>query len=590
MNCIKCGYENDGDAEFCENCGSALARVCAHCNNPLKPGVSFCKKCGTPVSSQHPSAGEQERLATLQQAAPFNLKEKIRTVSAQIEGERKPVTILFTDIVGSTALAEKLDPEEWKEIVSGAHQRVSQVVYRYEGTIAQLLGDGVLAFFGAPVTHEDDPIRAVHAALDIQQAVSEYAFELKGYVDNFQLRVGLNTGTVVVGSVGSDLHMEYLAIGDAVNLAARLQSAAQPGKVLISESTARLVKTAFELNPIGEISVKGKTEPVRAFEVLECKATPESSRGFEELYSPLVGRSSELSELKQALDELCSGHGQIVAILGEAGIGKSRLVEEARGSTVDVKPGAQHLDSCKIYWIEGRALSYGATLSFWTITQLIKNDLGLSDADPEPRMRLALRRRVNDLFGQQADEVLPYLGHLLGVKLEDKLAERVSTLDGETLKRQTLLSITKYFEKLACSQPTVAVFEDLHWADPSSLEALELLLSVTDQAPLMLLLLSRPEREQASWRIKVKAETDFAHRYTEIQLKPLSAEQQNQLVDNLLAIADLPDAVRRLIQERAEGNPFYLEEIVHSLIEQGAILRDGESWRASSRNCRCHYP
>jgi len=421
----------------------------------------------------------------------------------------------------------------------------------------------------------------VHAALDIQQAISEYAFELKGYIDNFQLRVGLNTGTVVVGNVGSDLHMEYLAIGDAVNLAARLQSAAQPGKVLISESTARLVKTAFELNSLGEISVKGKAEPVRAYEVLMSKATPESSRGFEELYSPLVGRSSELSELNQALDELCCGHGQIVVVIGEAGIGKSRLVEEARRSTRDIGDEAKPIVSCKLHWIEGRALSYGATLSFWTITQLIMNDLGLSDADPEPRTRLALRRRVNDLFGEQADEVLPYLGHLLGAKLEDKLAEQVSILDGETLKRQTLLSVTQFFEKLALSQPTVAVFEDLHWADPSSLEALELLLSVTDRVPLMLLLLSRLEREKASWRIKVKAETDFAHRYTEIQLKPLSANQQNQLVDNLLAISDLPDSVRRLIQERAEGNPFYLEEIVRSLIEQGAILREGESWRAS---------
>lgn len=581
MKCIKCGYENDGDAEYCENCGSALARVCANCNNPLKPGVGFCKKCGTPVSSHYPSAGEKERLASLQQTAPPALREKIRTASAQIEGERKPVTILFTDIVGSTSLAEKLDPEEWKEIVSGAHQRVSQVVYRYEGTIAQLLGDGVLAFFGAPITHEDDPIRAVHAALDIQQAIDKYADELKGYIDNFQLRIGLNTGMVVVGSVGNDLHMEYLAIGDAVNLAARLQSVAQPGKVLISESTARLVKAIFELQSLGVITVKGKTEPVAIFEVVESKATPESGRGFEDLLSPLVGRDSELNVLREALAALVQGHGQIVIVIGEAGIGKSRMAEEARRSIRDTEYRAKPSDTRKLHWIEGRALSYGATLSFWTITQLIVSDLGLSDGDPEPRIRLALRRQTKALFGEQADEVLPYLAHLLGVKLEDELAERARILDGETLKRQTLLSITQYFEKLAYSQPTVAVFEDLHWADPSSLEALELLLSVTDRAPLMLLLLSRLERELPSWRIKLKAETDFAHRYTEIQLKPLSADQQNQLMDNLLAIADLPDSVRRLIQERAEGNPFYLEEIVRNLIEQGAILREGESWRAS---------
>jgi len=573
MNCMKCGHENDSNAKFCAKCGSALSLRCSKCNTPLKPGASFCTECGTPVSLQPSSSGEQERLAALQQAAPADLQEKIRSTSAQVEGERKPVTILFTDIVGSVSLAEKLDPEEWKEIVSGAHQRVSRAVYQYEGTIAQLLGDGVLAFFGAPITHEDDPIRAVHAALDIQAAIGKYAGELKGCVDDFQMRIGLNTGTVVVGSLGSDLHMEYLAIGDAVNLAARLQSAAQPGRVLISESTARHVRATFELQDMGEISLKGKAKPVAVFEVIKRKATHGSERGFEELSSPLVGRSCELAGLREVLEALVKGHGQIVTIIGEAGIGKSRLMEEARRED----PGCQR----EVHWIEGRALSYGQTLPFWTITQLIYNDLGLSDGDPEVRVRAALKRRLNDLFAEKDIQVLPYLAHLLGVRLEGELAEQASMLDGETLKRQTLLSICQYFQRMAEKQPTVAIFEDLHWADPSSLEALEELLSVTDRAPFMLLLLSRLEREHGSWRIKFKAETDFSHRYTEILLKPLSQSEQNRLVDNLLDITDLPDPVRRVILERSEGNPFYLEEIVRSLIDQGAILREQEKWRAT---------
>ena len=573
MNCIKCGYENDEDAEFCEKCGNALARSCAHCGSPLKPGARFCKKCGTPVPGQPPSTGEKERLAALQQAAPADLKEKIRSSSAQVEGERKPVTILFTDIVGSTALAEKLDPEEWKEIVSEAHRRVSQAVYQYEGTIAQLLGDGVLAFFGAPVTHEDDPIRAVRAALDIQEAIGKYAGELKGCVDDFQMRVGLNTGTVVVGSVGSDLHMEYLAIGDAVNLAARLQSAAWPGKVLISDSTARHVKTTFELQDLGEVSLKGKAEPVITYEVIQAKAVPESTRGFEELYSPLVGRACELGGLREVLESLLKGHGQIASVIGEAGIGKSRLAEEAHREFTG-RPIAPH-------WIEGRALSYGQALSFWSITQLIYSDLGLSDGDPEVRMRAALKRRLKELFAEKDSELLPYLAKLLGVNLENGQAEKVRALDGETLKRQTLLCICRYFQRMAEVQPTVAVFEDLHWADPSSLEALQELLAVTDRAPLMLLLLFRLEREHGSWQIKVRAETDYSHRYTEIQLKPLSPNEQLRLVDNLLAIADLPEQVRGVILEHSEGNPFYLEEIVRSLIDQGAIRRAGDRWRAT---------
>ncbi len=573
MKCADCGYENDEDAKFCEKCGNALARICSNCNSPIKPGASFCKECGTPVPQKSRAGEGQERLAILQQSAPSDLKEKIRTSSTQIEGERKPVTILFTDIVGSTSLAERLDPEEWKEIVSTAHQRISQMVYKYEGTIAQLLGDGVLAFFGAPVTHEDDPIRAVHAALDIQQEIGKYADELKGYVDNFLLRIGLNTGTVVVGNVGSDLHMEYLAIGDAVNLAARLQSAAQPGKVLISESTARHVKAMFNLQSMEQITVKGKSEPVTVFEVINRKAVPERSRGFADLSSPLVGRSCELASLNETLEALLNGHGQIVAIIGEAGIGKSRLVAEVRQRSSGRSPHA--------HWIEGRALSYGQTLSFWTITQLIYSDLGLSDGDPEVKVRTALKRRLNALFGEEIIEVLPYLVHLLGIRLEGEGAERVRMLDGETLKSQTLLAIGRYLQCLAERQPTVAVFEDLHWADPSSLEALEVLLAVTDRAPLMLVLLSRLEREHGAWRIKVKAETDFSHRYTEILLKPLSPSEQNRLVDNLLAIADLPSSTRQLILERTEGNPFYLEEIIRSLIDQGAIVREGDRWRAT---------
>jgi len=504
----------------------------------------------------------------------------MRAASENIEGARKPVTILFTDIVGSTALAEKLDPEEWKEIVSGAHERVSEAVYRYEGTIAQLLGDGVLAFFGAPITHEDDPIRAVHAGLDIQQSIEEYGQQLKGYVDNFQLRVGINTGTVVVGSVGSDMHIEYLAIGDAVNLAARLQSAAQPGRVLISEATGRMVKAVFDLKGLGEISVKGKAEPIKVFEVVEPKVTPSSGRGIEGLVSPLVGRAEELVALKAALDQLMAGHGQIVAVLGEAGIGKSRLVEEVRTE----RSGMQ------LRWLDGRALSYGQTLSFWAINQLIKNDLGLSDTDPEAKIKVALRRRGNALFGDRAADLLPYLAHLIGVHLDDESAQRIQQLDGEALKRQTLWAIAEYFHRLAQEQPTVLVFEDLHWADPSTLDALGKLLALSDRAPLLLLLLARIERDHGSWQIKVKAETDYAHRYTEINLKPLSSEDSNELVNHLLDVVNLPDSTRRLILERSEGNPFYLEEIIRSLIEQGALVHEGQAWHATAEIANAEIP
>jgi ABC-type oligopeptide transport system substrate-binding subunit/class 3 adenylate cyclase len=576
MKCHNCSQDNPADARFCQNCGQPLEKVCPNCGTSNVTDAKFCKQCGSLLAT------EGDRLGVLQQAAPQALQDKIRAASTNIEGERKPVTILFTDIVGSTSLAEKLDPEEWKEIVSGAHQRVSQAVYRYEGTIAQLLGDGVLAFFGAPVTHEDDPVRAVHAALEIQDAIAAYARELQGYVDDFQMRVGINTGMVVVGNVGSDMHMEYLAIGDAVNLAARLQSAARPGCVLISEATEKLVKAAFRLNALGEIKVKGKAEPIEVFEVLEPKVAPASGRGIEGFVSPFVGREQDLSTLNAALNKLSAGHGQIVAVLGEAGIGKSRLVEEVRHLS-ERQPNA-------LYWLEGRALSYGQNLSFWTISQLILTDLGLSDGDPEAKIKVTLRKRVKALCDDRSANLLPYLARLMGVNLDDESAERMRQLDGETLKRQTLWAIAEYFNCVAQKQPTVLIFEDLHWADPSTLDALEKLLALTDRSPLMLLLLARTERDHSFWQIKFKAETDYAYRYAEIYLKALSAEDSNRLVNQLLEVADLPERIRLLILDRSEGNPFYLEEIIRSLIEQAVIVHEGSTWRATAEISNVEIP
>ncbi len=518
------------------------------------------------------------------------------TGSPRGEGERKPVTILFTDIAGSTAIAERLDPEEWREVVSGAHRRVTDAVVRYEGTVAQLLGDGVLAFFGAPVAHEDDPARAVHAALDIQAAIGDYARELAGYVDDFAMRIGIHTGEVVVGEIGSEQHAEYLAVGDAVNLAARLQSAAAPGKVLVSGSIARLVRGSFELAALGEITVKGKAAPVAVYEVVGLLAAPVRMRGLAVFRSPLVGREGEMTTLAAALEGLCEGHAGIVALLGEAGIGKSRLVEEAHA-------WAQANLCQPPHWLEGRALSYGAALAYWTITQLLKADLGLSDGDPEVRARVALRRRLNTLFGEGAADVSPYLAHLLGLKLEGEDAERVAALDSETVKYQVLVCVRRYFEALAKQQSLVLVCEDTHWADPSTLDALGELLALTDHVPLMLLLVGRADREHGSWRLKLRAETEYAHRYTEIALRPLAEDDSARLVDNLLSEGrgeaslqvrfsasprhpvsvppplPLSPSLRWLLLDRAEGNPFYLEELVATLVERGDLVRDGDAWQ-----------
>lgn len=565
MKCANCNTLNDEDAHFCKHCGRPLDQTCPNCNTVNDSEANFCKACGTRLGVAADSTTGSP-LQELKKSAPESLRDKMRAASREIEGQRKPVTILFSDIVGSTSLAEKLDPEEWKEIINGAHRRVSQAVHRYEGTIAQLLGDGVLAFFGAPVTHEDDPERAVRAALEIQDLISDYAQKLQGYLENFQMRIGINTGPVVVGAVGDDLHMEYLAIGDSVNLAARLQSTAQPGKVLISESTAHLVKADFELEDMGQIQVKGKTEPVQVYQVSKPKAIPESARGSSEFRSPLVGRETEMEALISALSALRQGRGSITFILGEAGIGKTRLVEEARPEFQD------------LHWLEGRALSYGSTLSYWSIAQLIKADLGVTDGDPEVKVKVALRKRCEKLFDERAQTFLPYLARLLGVHLDAEQAEQLEALEAETLKYQTLNAIQEYLAALGNSGSTVLVFEDMHWADASSLKVIENACEFTNRYPILLLVLARIDLDHPSWQLKHKLQTECAYRFTELQLQRLSDQASGQLMVNLLDFQQLPDNVSESILSRAEGNPFYLEEVIQNLIESDYLTEKDGSW------------
>lgn len=596
QTCPNCSHKNPEEAKFCQNCGQQLAGTCTNCGTPNEADAKFCMDCGKPLKHLSHTT-EETRLSVLQQSAPEVLREKMRASSSQIEGERKPVTILFADIVGSTAMAEKLDPEEWREIINEVHRRVGEAIYRYEGTIAQLLGDGVLAFFGAPITHEDDPIRAVRAALDIQDAVADYERELAGMVDQFQMRVGINSGIVVIGDIGTDLHVEYLAIGDAVNLAARLQSAAEPGQVLLSENCARFVKAAFELKDLGKIEVKGKSELIPVFEVLSAKIAPESGRGIEGLSSPLVGREGELRKLLSSLSSLKQGRGQIGVIAGEAGIGKTRLVEEARALSAgpSSEVGNKETDpdahsALEFHWLEGRSLSYGSDLSYWAITQLLLADLGLSDRDQETRIRATLRRRVLELFDQEDDEVLPFLFYLLGLKQDAEAQGWFQTLEGELLKQRLHLALKKYFTRIAELRPTILVFEDVHWADPSSLEVIKQLFSLTDRVPLMVLMLLRIERDHGSWIVKIEAETNFPHRYTEIHLKRLSSNSSTLLINHLLDIAELPESTRQLILARSEGNPFYLEEIIRHLIDQEVIVHQQRVWRVTKEITEIHIP
>jgi class 3 adenylate cyclase len=579
MKCPNCSHNNSPEAKFCENCGQPLERVCPNCHSPVSEDAKFCHNCGQQLAGGEAEARaakpmRSQSLDALRRSAPKAMAGKILAERDRMQGERKLVTALFADIVGSTSLAEKMDPEDWREIVGGAHQRVSQAVYRYEGTIAQLLGDGVLAFFGAPLAHEDDPERAIRAGLDIQAGIADFADQLKesGRVEDFEVRVGLNTGLVVVGDIGTDLHMEYLAVGDTVNLAARVQSSAEPGELLVTDNTYRLATGLFEFEDQGEIEVKGRAEPIHVFRVVKPSQGAVRRRGISGLDSPLVGRDREFATLNQTIEEVRKGHGSIISLVAEAGLGKSRLVAEWRRSVIE--SGAVAPD----HWFEGRCVSYGASMAHHLSTDLIRS---MIDAPPGMSMdptRHALRSKLEAVVGDDLPEVYPFLGHLLGLDLEEDMSARVKYLEGQALQAKYVMAFQELVQRMAEDQPTVMVCEDIHWADPSSVELGLQVLPIVPEIPLVVVLVSRPDKESPGWRMIQLAREVAGAGALELHLAPLTEQDSRQLVSNLLKVEALPDDIRQLILGKAEGNPFFVEEVIRMLIDQGQITSEEGRW------------
>ncbi len=536
MRCPACERDNLDDARFCAYCGTTLGPVSLRQIEPLRGFV------------------------------PAELAQKI--LAAGGAGERRTVTALFCDLVGSTALGERLGPERFKVVMDQILGRIISAVSQYEGTIAQILGDGLLAFFGAPLAHEDDPERAVRAAIDIRDAIAVFSEELdKAYSVSLRVRVGLNTGPVVLSRITNMLEVAYNALGDTVTTASRLQNAAQPGTILASETTARLVESLFEVRPVEPLSLKGKNAPVAAVEVLERRDIVGKARGIAGLSAPLVGRDHELAQMRGTVSALTEGRGQIVAIVGEPGIGKSRLVAEVQRSSPQMR------------WLEGRCLSYAGSIPYFPFLDLMREWLSLSSSASDVKTRIELRAALGRLFTNRADEVYPYFGAMLRLALEPEALATISDLSAESLQHQTFKVIGEWAARFAREQPLGMILDDLNWADSTSLTLLEELLEVTEQAPLLLCLLFRPERNHGCWRLKNLAAQQFPHRYVEIVLQPLGADAAELLAKNLLAHSDIPANIRDLILQKAEGNPFFVEEIIRVLIEAGILVKEGDRWR-----------
>jgi class 3 adenylate cyclase/tetratricopeptide (TPR) repeat protein len=505
-------------------------------------------------------------ISPLEQYVPKELMKKLESAraSGDMVGERRVVTMLFCDVKGSTHAAEQLDPEEWSEIINGAFEHMIQPVYKYEGTVARLMGDGILAFFGAPLAHEDDPQRAVLAGLDIVSGIAPYRETiLREWGIDFDVRVGINTGLVVVGAVGSDLRMEYTALGDAINLAARMEQTADPGTVQISQDTYKLIGPLFDFEELGGITVKGKDEPVNAYRVLGRKESSGRVRGIEGLHAEMVGRDREMEVLTGSVDDLKQGVGRIILLLGEAGLGKSRLISETHKVFQDVLAEEGN-------WYENSSLSYETNQAYALVQRLIQrvSDIRYDDA---PRM---IRKKLEGLLGDLPEEhrmrAKQIFETLFGLTKENGN----SLLEGDDFKQDLYEVMDIWLRTRFSDQPTVFVFDDMHWSDAASMQLINHLLQLTDVIPLVMICAMRVDHLSPAWKIKTTAEVEYRHRYTEISLRPLSETDSNELVNRLLAIAELHDDLRRSILEKSDGNPFFIEEVVRALIENKIVVSE----------------
>ena len=568
--------------------GTTLSVSCAKCNMQLPADAKFCLNCGQEVGRP----GADSAPSRLQQYIPRELLGKLEAAQAGggMQGERRIVTMLFCDVGGSSAAAGKLDPEEWAEIMNGGFEYLITPVYRYEGTLARLMGDAILAFFGAPIAHEDDPHRAVLAGLDIVEGVRSYQEEVKSkWGLDFRVRVGINTGLVVVGEVGSDLRVEYTALGDAINLAARMEQTAQVGTVQISGDTYKLVAPLFEFDSLGGIEVKGKGEPVAAYRVLGRKAEPGRVRGIEGLDAPLIGREREMGKLREAIAHLQQGRGQIVSVTGEAGFGKSRLIAELRHRLVaegvifgaeTEHPAAPSSDT-QVAWHEGRSVSYETSTPYTPFVDLLGRYFGFRTEDSNEEKYARIRSSISELLPHGADDTAPFIATMLGIQPAPEDDDRVKYLNPPQVRDRVFGAVCRLFERLAETRPNVLVFEDLHWTDQTSLDLLEQLMSATGRAALMIIGVSRPWGQEPSYRFHEAATRENSHPYTWVELKPLDEHDSRELVANLLQIEDLPERVRHLILTKAEGNPFFVEEVIRSLLDARLVVLENSHWRAT---------
>jgi class 3 adenylate cyclase len=555
MRCSSCGSENRDGRKFCAGCGATLSLACAACGASNQPGERFCGECGKPLlEAAKPAPPPDPRSYT-----PKHLAEKILTSRSALEGERKQVTVLFADVKGSMDLAEQIDPEEWHKIMDRFFAILSDGVHRFEGTINQFTGDGIMALFGAPIAHEDHAQRACYAALALQSDLRRYANELrleKGL--NFSVRMGLNSGDVVVGKIGDNLRMDYTALGHTASLGARMEQIAAPDRAYLTEHTAKLVEGLVQLEDLGKVTVKGAKEPLQVYELqgvggLRTKLEVSRARGF----SKFVGRHREMALLEDALERALQGNGQVVGIVADPGVGKSRLcfefVERCRARNLFVN--------------EGHCPAHGRVVPYLPILELFRDYFGITEVDSDEEARRKIAGTVL-LLDQGFFEVLPLVFEFLGVADPQRPPPQ---MDPDAKQRELLAFQRRLTHAHNEERPLVVLIDDLHWIDRASDTFVAELAEVVAGKRVLFVVNFRPEYEGGGWMKKSW--------YQQLPLLPLGPEAVGEFFDDLLGKDTSLGALRERIHQRTGGNPFFIEEVVKSLAESGVLQGGKGSYR-----------
>jgi class 3 adenylate cyclase/tetratricopeptide (TPR) repeat protein len=535
VKCEICGFENPVEYFYCGRCGNNLGTVVVTDTDSL--------------------------------------------VNAPIEGERKHVTIIFADISGFTALNDAAkSPAEVEQVVRLINlclQELSEAIYEFDGYIDKYIGDAIMAVFGAPKAHEDDPERALRAALAMQQRLEQFNQNPPMPLpEPLGIHMGINTGTIIAGMVGTDRKRSYTVMGDAVNVASRLEGVSERGEILISEATYQLTNRLFVFEEREAVKVKGKREPLTIYQLKGARDLSQTQRGLTGMEAPLIGREYELQQLLSHYQNLFESQGSIVVVTGDAGLGKSRLVSDFR-KQVGQEKGDNKVEPL---WLFGRGLSYRQSFANRLLVDILHRYLDLPENPDDTLVKLRLEAMGQEMFGERQSEIIPYLATMLGLKLDKEVAANLSLNDPQVLQQRIFLAMGEWVEALAKKQPVIMVFEDLHWADPSSVSLIEYLFSLTLNIPLLIICVTRPDRESTFWNVKIQGAKDYADRFSELLLWPLTDEESRQLIKFLLKIEEMLPTTEKLLLNRAEGNPLFLEEVLRSLIEEGVIKRVNGHW------------